>query len=275
MCVIFKVDPSCYYKWLKGLPTSRSLRRILIATEISNIYFQNHGRYGSPRITKELAVKGIIVCRSLVGRIMLELDIHKSPKLKYKRTTISSHKYPVSQNLLNQNFKVSGKNNVWVSDITYISTGDGWLYLTIVIDLFDRKVIGWALSSTMKASDTSIAALKIALLNRPLSDNEQLVFHSDRGIQYACKAFVSTLQKKNQILQSMSGKGCCYDNAVAESFFKTLKTELVYQQKYATRIEAKESITDYIENFYNSGRRHSAIKNLTIDEFNIKKSNND
>ncbi|REG99792.1 IS3 family transposase [Flavobacterium aquicola] len=267
MCKIFKVDPSCYYKWLKGLPTSRAERKVFVTSEISRIYHWSMGRYGSVRITKELSTIGIKTCRSFVGKIMLENHLQKIPKLKFKRTTISSPKYPVAENLLNQKFKVSNQNQVWVSDITYIGTKEGWTYLTAVMDLFDRKVIGWSLSETMKARDTTIVAFKQAMLNRPLDRNQKLIFHSDRGIQYACKDFVYLLTKREQIAQSMSRKGNCYDNAVAESFFKTLKTELIYQNKYTTIKKAKKSIIDYIKNFYNSCRRHSALGNLTIEEF--------
>lgn len=267
MCKIFHIDPSSYYKWLKGLPRSRAERKVFIISEISRIYHWSQGRYGSRRIAKELSSLDIKVCRSFVAKIMLENNMPRIPKLKFKRTTISSPKYTAAANLLNQNFKVSNQNQVWVSDITYIRTKKGWLYLTAVIDLFDRKVVGWSLSETMKAIDTTIAAFKQALRNRPLAGNQKLIFHSDRGIQYACKDFVSILTKSNQIVQSMSRKGNCYDNAVAESFFKTLKTELIYQNKYTTIKKAKKSIIDYIKNFYNSCRRHSALGNLTIEEF--------
>jgi len=267
MCKVFHIDPSSYYKWLKGLPTSRAERKVFIISEISRIYHWSQGRYGSRRIAKELSSIDIKVCRSFVAKIMLENNMPRIPKLKFKRTTISSPKYTAAANLLNQNFKVSNQNQVWVSDITYIRTKKGWLYLTAVIDLFDRKVVRWSLSETMKAIDTTIAAFKQALRNRPLAGNQKLIFHSDRGIQYACKDFVSILTKSNQIVQSMSRKGNCYDNAVAESFFKTLKTELIYQNKYTTIKKAKKSIIDYIKNFYNSCRRHSALGNLTIEEF--------
>lgn len=267
MCRIFQVDSSCYYKWLKGLPASRAERRIFITSEISRIYHWSQGRYGSPRITKELAALGIKVCCSLVRKIMAEQQLRWITKLKFKRTTLSYPKYPAAKNLLNQDFKPASQNKAWVSDITYIRTAEGWAYLTTVIDLFDRKVIGWSLSETMKAMDTSIAALRKALLNRPLVSDRKLIFHSDRGIQYACKKFTCILSKNSQILQSMSRKGNCYDNAVAESFFKTLKTELVNRHKYKNRKQARKSIHDYIENFYNTVRRHSALGNLTIDEF--------
>lgn len=267
MCQIFNVDPSCYYKWIKGIPTSRAFRRVFITSEISRIYHWSRGSYGSPRIAKELSAIGIKVCRSLVGKIMMEQHLRKVGKRKFKITTISSPKYPLAENKLNQNFNVNRQNEVWVSDITYIHTAEGWAYLTAVIDLFDRKVIGWSLSKTMKATDTTVAAFKKARLSRPLVDNHDLIFHSDRGAQYACKEFVRILAESNHTSQSMSRKGNCYDNAVAESFFKTLKTELVYHNKYATREKAKESIFEYIENFYNIRRRHSALGNLTIGEF--------
>lgn len=188
-------------------------------------------------------------------------------KKKFKITTDSSHKYPVVDNILNREFTVNNQNIVWVSDITYIRTKQGWLYLTTVIDLFDRKVIGWSLSHTMKAKDTSIKAFKMAVINRPINLNQLLIFHSDRGIQYACKEFVLELKKHKSIVKSMSRKGNCWDNAVAESFFKTLKVELVYQNKYQTKQEAELSIFEYIETFYNTNRRHKQLNNLTILEY--------
>lgn len=267
MCQVFQVDRSCYYKWLKKIPTSRTLRKIFITSEICRIYDCSNGTYGSPRITKELAVIGVKACRSFVAKIMQEHNLRSITKLKFKKTTVSSPKYPVADNILNQNFHVGKENEVWVSDITYIHTAEGWAYLTIILDLFDRKVIGWSLSKSMKATDTSIAAFKKAQLNRPLVGNQKLLFHSDRGVQYTCKDFVRILAKSNQVSQSMSRKGNCYDNAVAESFFKTLKTELIYQNKYESTKLATDSIFEYIENFYNIRRRHSALGNLTIVEF--------
>ncbi|KAF2516789.1 IS3 family transposase [Flavobacterium zhairuonense] len=267
MCRAFQVDPSCYYKWLKGLATSRVERRIFITSEISKIYHWSEGRYGSLRISRELAFLGIKACPSFVRKIMAEQQLRWIAKLKFKRTTFSSPRYTAAENLLKQNFTVNRQNQVWVSDITYIRTAKGWAYLTTVIDLFDRKVIGWSLSKTLKAIDTSFAALRKALLNRPLVPNQKLIFHSDRGIQYSSRIFLYALSKNSQILQSMSRKGNCYDNAVAESFFKTLKTELVHRHKYKTKKQAGNSIRDYIENFYNKVRRHSALGYLTIDEF--------
>lgn len=249
----------------------RSERRAVLSAEIFSIYHWSRGRYGSPRIVRELESKGIRASRPFVAKLMREGELRSIVKKKFKKTTNSSHRYPVVENYLNQNFRVKNSREVWVSDITYIRTGQGWLYLTTVIDLFDRKVIGWSLSETMKAQDTSIAALKMARLHRPLQDHDSLIFHSDRGIQYACTEFTSIVGKN--ITRSMSGKGNCYDNAVAESFFKTLKTELVYQNKYETRDHAKNSVFEYIETFYNTQRRHSALGNLTIREYQNLMSN--
>ncbi len=269
-----QVSRSGYYKWLIKTPSKRSLFNMLLITEIKQIYTAKKGRYGSPRITKELQMQGRKVSKPLVAKLMRKEQLRSIIKKRYKVTTDSNHKYPVAANRLMQQFEVSQKNEVWVSDITYIHTQQGWLYLTTVIDLSDRKVIGWALSETMNAKETSIAAFKMALINRPLNANTELIFHSDRGIQYACEEFVSELNKYKTIVRSMSRKGNCWDNAVAESFFKTLKTELVYHHKYATRLEAKLSIFEYIETFYNTTRRHHHLNNLTITEYQNLITNN-
>lgn len=198
---------------------------------------------------------------------MMENHLRSIVKSKFRKTTNSSHRYLTAQNILQQDFKTARYNEVWVSDITYIETDQGWLYLTVVIDLFDRKVIGWSLSENLKAKETSIRAFKNAVVKRPLEPNRKLLFHSDRRTQYACLWFTSLLEGTGQITRSMSGKGNCFDNVVAESFFKTLKTELVYHNRYATKEKAKDSISGYIENFNNKHRRHSALGNLTIEEF--------
>jgi putative transposase len=171
-------------------------------------------------------------------------------------TTDSKHKFAVAENKLKRDFKPSEMGKAWVSDITYIKTQEGWLYLTTVLDLADRKVIGWALSNSMHASKTTVPALRMAVRNRTVTPG--LIFHSDRGVQYACTEFTNVLKAYN-IEQSMSRKGDCWDNAVAESFFKTLKTECVYRRKFANRKEAEIEIFEYIEVWYNRKRRHSAL----------------
>lgn len=266
MCELLKVSKSGYYKWLHTVPSKRANRRAILLKEIQVAYANSERRYGSPRITVELREKGIKVSEVLVARIMRKNNIRSIVRRRYKVTTDSSHSYPVVDNVLDRKFCVAEKNIAWVSDITYIHTKEGWMYLTAVIDLFQRKVIGWALSNTMKAAETTVAAFKMACINSPIDTNKELIFHSDRGIQYACDEFRVIVGKHRNIVRSMSRKGNCWDNAVAESFFKTLKTELIYHHTYKTKQQAKLSIFDYIERFYNKRRRHSHIQQRTINE---------
>lgn len=218
------------------------------------------GRYGSPRIAEELRSYGIPVSRPRVARLMNRNGIRSIMKRKYKVTTNSDHLYPVNENLLHQDFSTESVGEKWVSDITYIRTEEGWLYLTVIMDLADRKIVGWSMDSSMSAGSTVVAAWKMAIKNRPVVG--KLIFHSDRGIQYASNEFRKYL-KGLPVLQSMSRKGNCWDNAIAESFFKTLKTELIYHRKFETRKQAKLEIFDYIEVWYNIKRRHSALNYLT------------
>ena len=191
---------------------------------------------------------------------------------KYRvQTTNSRHPYGVSENYLQQDFTASRLAQKWVSDLTYIKTNEGWLYLTTVIDLADRKVIGWALSKTMKAKETTVAAFNMAVNNRPVV--LPLLFHSDRGVQYACSEFTSKL-KKWPVTQSMSRKGNCWDNAVAESFFKTMKTEMVYHKSFQTKAEAKLAVFEYIEVWYNRQRTHSTLGYLTPCQYEKSLLNN-
>ncbi len=196
---------------------------------------------------------------------MKKANIKSIIRKKYRvQTTDSKHTYVVAPNHLNRDFSAQTIGQKWVSDLTYIRTGEGWLYLTAILDLADRKVVGWAMSDTMKAADTTIAAWKMAIINRPVS--QHLLFHSDRGVQYACTDFKDHL-KGLPVLQSMSRKGNCWDNSVAESFFKTLKTELVYHTHYYTKEQAKLSIFEYIECWYNKKRRHSALGNRSPQQY--------
>ena len=208
--------------------------------QICVIHKKSKGTYGSPRIREELKKIYVCVSRRRVARLMKTAGIHVKTKKRFKATTDSKHKFPVAPNLLNREFKVDEQGKVWVSDITYIRTKEGWLYLTVIIDLCDRKVIGWSISSTLKTSETVVPAWKMAVKNRPLSD--YLIFHSDRGVQYACTDFKELLSANPYVMQSMSRKGDCWDNAVAESFFKTLKTEWIYRNKYATKKQATISV---------------------------------
>ena len=264
MCFLFKVSRSGYYNWLDRKPSDRAEANKMILVEIKQVYKQSRYTYGSPRITVELNDKGIRVSKPRVARLMKQAGIRSIRQKKYKVTTDSNHNYRVNANLLNRNFNPQKLAKAWVSDITYIKTAEGWLYLTVIIDLADRKVIGWALSQTMKAKDTIIPAWTMARTNRSITGS--LIFHSDRGVQYACDEFRIELKKSPLVRQSMSRKGNCWDNAVAESFFKTLKTELVYHHCFKTRKQANLMIFEFIEVWYNRKRRHSALGYLSPEQ---------
>jgi len=267
ICKVLGVSKSGYHKWLTRMPSKRALFNEQLTKEIKQVYDQCKRRYGSPRIAKELQMRGIRASEKLVAKLMRKEEIRSIIRKRYKVTTNSKHKYPVVENKLMRQFSVARENKVWESDITYISAQQGWLYLTSVIDLMDRKVIGWSFSHTMLAKETSIAAFRMALINRPIKEKDELIFHSDRGIQYACEEFTSEIGRHKNIVRSMSRNGDCWDNAVAESFFKPLKVELIYHNKYSTTQQAKLSIFEYIETFYNTVRRHKQLNNLTILEY--------
>lgn len=266
MCTILKISRSSYYAWLNRKVSLREKRREELKAEIKRVFELSKKRYGSPRVTVELNCQGIKASRPLVAKLMRELGLRSIVKKKFRITTNSEHKFTIAKNHLNREFITDTSNQVWVSDITYLRSKEGWSYLTTIIDLYDRKVIGWSLSSRMHATQTVIPAFKMAKINRPISNQQQLIFHSDRGVQYACDAFRNELKKSKNIIQSMSRKGNCWDNAVAESFFKTLKTELIYHNKYQTRKQLELSVFEYIETWYNKKRRHSHLCNLTIFE---------
>lgn len=268
MCRILDVSTSGYYKYRSRTLSRRAQYNLILLEEIKKIHYRNKKRYGSPRIAKELETLGFHASEKLIRKLMRSASLKSVFKRNYKVTTDSSHKYPIAENILDRKFTASNKNEVWVSDITYIKASFRWLYLTVIIDLFDRTVVGWALSTSLATKQTSIKALEMALANRHIKADSFLVFHSDRGIQYACKEFVQEISKHRSVIRSMSRKGNCWDNAVSESFFKTLKTELIYKKHYKTKQEAEESISAYIGTFYNTQRRHSHLDNLTIPEYN-------
>ncbi|MEO6902187.1 MAG: IS3 family transposase, partial [Bacteroidia bacterium] len=248
--------------WLDGKSSKREESNRTLTKEIQIVYHHSKGTYGSPRIAKELNCKGITASKKRVAKLMRKEGIQSKIRKKYKVTTDSNHKYPVAKNVLSRNFQVDELATAWVSDITYIHTNQGWLYLTIILDLADRKVIGWALSDSLKACDTVVPAWEMAIKNRAIY--KPILFHSDRGVQYACDEFLIHLKANKNVTQSMSRKGNCWDNAVAESFFKTLKVECVYHDKFATRKQAELTVFEYIETWYNRNRRHSALNGLTI-----------
>ena len=265
MCKVLGVSRSGYYSWLKRKPSKRALEDKELMEQIRVIHKKSKGTYGSPRICEELKKNYVHVSRRRVARLMKQAGIRNIVKKRFKATTDSKHQFPVAPNLLNREFKVDELCKVWVSDITYIRTTEGWLYLTVIIDLCDRKVIGWSISRTLKTSQTVVPAWKMAVVNRPVCDS--LIFHSDRGVQYACTEFKETLAGNPFVKQSMSRKGDCWDNAVAESFFKTIKTEWIYRNKYATKRQATVSVFEYIETWYNTQRSHSSLNYLSPVEF--------
>lgn len=265
MCQILKVSTSSYYYWLKKPVSKRKIENLRLTRLIKEIHINSRKTYGSPRITTELRMRGYQVSKRRVSRLMKENGIISRIKRKFKATTDSKHSYNIAPNLLNQQFKVSRKSQVWVSDITYIKTEKGWVYLTVIIDLFDRKVVGWATSQHMNTKYTIIPAWKMAVNNRDI--NQEIIFHSDRGVQYACNEFKKIIMHNKFIKQSMSRKGNCWDNAVAESFFKSLKVEWIYPYSFKSKNQATLAVFEYIESWYNTNRRHSALNGLTINEF--------
>jgi putative transposase len=267
ICKILGVSKSGYYHWNDRKPSQRTLHNLALTEQIKIIHLRNNKRYGSPRIARELKVSGFHASEKLVRKLMKQASLQSVFKKKFKTTTDSSHSYPVAENRLDRKFTVGRENETWVSDVTYIRTAKRWLYLTTVIDLFDRKVIGWALSTTITAKNTSVSAFRMALANRAITNNSSLIFHSDHGIQYACGEFVREIDSHKSVTRSMSGKGNCWGNAVAESFFKTLKVELIYQNRFQNKYEAESSISEYIEKFYNTNRRHGHLDNLNIFEY--------
>ena len=222
-------------------------------------------RYGSPRIAKELEARGVKCSENRVARRMRLSGIVAKTRRRFKVTTRSKHNYPVTYNLINQNFNTERPDQTWVSDITYVWTSEGWLYLAVILDLFSRQAVGWSMSHSL-SQELALKAFRQALWRR--SPGSGVIFHSDQGVQYACQAFRDLL-KEHKFVQSMSNKGNCYDNAVAESFFHTLKTELVYFESYQTRDEARKSIFEYIEIFYNRQRRHSTLGYLSPVNFEL------
>jgi putative transposase len=263
MCRVLGVSRSSYYKRKNKGRSKRAKENEKILEMIRQIYSESKQRYGSPRITAELNRRGIVCNKKRISRIMRENGIEARIFRKYRNTTQSDHRREKSANLLNREFNRRMPNEVWTSDITYIPTAEGWLYLATVIDIYSRKVIGWQLDKSLN-SELVERALDNALLGRKIKRG--IIFHSDQGIQYTNENFRKML-KENGFVQSMSRKGNCWDNAITETFFHTLKTELTNRIKYKTREEARVSIFEYIEIFYNRQRLHSAIGYCTPVEY--------
>ena len=263
LCEALEIPKSIYYDWL-NVPLSKRENKLKELDEMIKIIFQEHKcRYGSTRIAIELKARGIPCTRIRVSERMKFLSLIPKAKRRFKMTTDSHHKNPVAKNLLQQDFNATKRNEKWLTDITYISTQEGWLYLCVFIDLYSRSIIGWSMSDRLKATLVE-DALIMALFRRGFP--EGVIVHSDRGVQY-CSNGYQQLLKANHLICSMSSVGCCYDNAAMETFFHTLKVELVHDEKYETREVAKTSIVEYIECYYNRKRRHSAINYRIPAEF--------
>jgi putative transposase len=263
LCRVLEVTRSGYYAWEKRDPSERAIDDQKLALEIAAIHKASGETYGSPRVHAELRAKGIDVSCKRVARLMRELGIRSLRKRRFKATTDSGHTLPVADNILDRKFEVDAPDVAWVTDITYVRTDEGWLYLAAILDLFSRRVVGHAMSDRIDRA-LVLKALGDALGRR--APDESLLHHSDRGSQYASGDYQDALRERGLVC-SMSRKGNCWDNAVAESFFATLKTECVYPRRFATRAEAREAIFHFIEVFYNGRRRHSTLGYMTPVEF--------
>lgn len=266
-CNTLDISRSGYYAWLKRPESKRAKEDAVLLQHIRAIHEKSDRTYGSPRVTEDLRAEGFSVNEKKVARLMRENKIASEAVKKFKITTTdSNHDLPVAERLFETEnaHAVMGPNQVWAGDITYVQTGEGWLFLAIFLDIFTRKVVGFSCDDNME-TDLILKALEMALGRQEAKDGE-LIAHSDRGSQYASDAFNSRLRLAG-IIASMSRKGNCYDNAHVESFFHSLKTELVYRRNFKTREEAKRAIFDWIETWYNRERRHSALGYMSPVEY--------
>jgi transposase InsO family protein len=268
-CRVLGVSASGYYDWRDRGPSLRAVANQNLLHDIQRIHWDNHQRYGSPRVHKTLKDEGQHVGRARIEKIMRDNDLRGICRRKVRiKTTDSNHNLPVAENLLDRNFGALGPNQKWSADITYIPTDEGWLFLAIILDLFSRKIVGWSMRDHMRTELASTALMMAIQRQRP---GPGLIHHSDRGSQYASGEYRQALTAAKMV-QSMSRKGNCWDNAPAESFFHTLKTELVHHRRYATREEAKRDIFTYIEGYYNRRRIHSSLGYITPEQMELKAS---
>lgn len=271
MCNLLMISRNSYYQWQRNSNRIKGNKTTILKSKIIQIWQENRKVYGSYKITKMLAREGYYYHPSYISRLMQQMGIKSQTKRKYVTTTDSNHDYKISPNILNRNFNVNKLGKVWVSDITYIRCKEKWVYLTTMLDLADRKIVGWSLSEDMTVENTVYKAWIRARKNREISDD--FIFHSDRGVQYAANKMTNIFKHNKKINQSMSRKGNCWDNAVAESFFKTIKCELIYRKSFKTYIEAYNQIDKYIQ-WYNNKRIHEYLNYLTPLEMEVKLKNN-
>jgi transposase InsO family protein len=268
MCQVLDVSQSGFYSWRERPASQRQITNDDLTTKIHMEFNWHKRRYGSPRITKSLNKQGIKCSKNHVAAIMKKEGLIAKQKRRFRKTTDSNHNLPTAPNILAGNFECHFINTAWVSDITYIWTLEGWLYLCAILDLCSKKVIGWAISESIDSQ------LVLDAFWRAYKDEKPppgIIFHSDKGVQYACYAVAQTL-KDCGVIQSMSRRGNPYDNAVSESFFNTIKTEEVYQQTYITKQQARTCLFEYIEIYYNRVRLHSALGYLSPVEFELGKA---
>ena len=264
MAEVLEASRTGYYAWMKqGCQSRRQRRDVEDLAIIRAAFVETKETYGSRRLSKHLHQNGCPIGRTRVERLMRENDIVPKTVKKFKATTNSNHDYPVAPNLLNRNFTVRNPNTAWVSDITYVATGEGWLYLAAVMDLCTGKIVGWGMGESMTANLVCDALKQAVSRQKP---SQGVVCHSDRGVQYACRDY-RRLLKKLGFVQSMSRKGNCWDNAPMESFFGTLKTELIYHEDYQTRNQARASIFEYVEAVYNRVRLQEKLGFLSPESF--------
>lgn len=263
MCRVLQVSRSGYYAHIDRAPSHRHSEDAKLKPHIQAAHTKSRGTYGRLRVVKELVQQGLEVGKHRVARLMREIGLRDVPQRRFRKTTNSQHDKPVAPNVLARRFEAERPNQFWTTDITYIRTWEGWLYLAVVLDLFSRRVVGWGMRSHLR-TELALEALYMALGRRV--PGAGLLHHSDRGVQYAAESYQDVLDDHG-IICSMSRRGDCWDNAVTESFFGTLKTELVYRHPWPTRRHAKNAIADYIEAFYNPYRLHSALDYLSPMEF--------
>jgi putative transposase len=254
-CAVLGVSASGYYAWKGRAASSRQRRDLLLLAHIRADFATSNETYGSPRMHAELNENGVVVGRHRVARLMSENGLKARQKTRFKKTTDSDHGGPVATNVLDQDFAADGPDQKWGVDISYVWTAEGWLYLAIVVDLFSRRIVGWQLSDRMKRGLAMSALQRAINLRRPPPG---LIHHSDRGSQY-CSDDYRRMLRDHSFVASMSGRGNCYDNAMVETVFKTIKSELIWRTAFATRDQASKAIGQYIEGFYNPRRRHSSL----------------
>ena len=264
LCRVLEVSRAGFYAWRSREPSKAEARREELTERVKEIPTRVKARYGSPRMHAELVACGHACCENTVARVMREAGIAAKTTRKFRQTTDSNHPHSVADNILDREFDPEEPNASWVSDVTYIPTREGWLYLAVVVDLFSRMVVGWSMAATM-TSRLVVDALEMALSDRSEGSSDR-VAHSDRGSQYASEHYQRRLEQE-RITCSMSRRGNCWDNAPMESFFASLKKELVHDEDYVTRAQATASIFEYIEVFYNRVRRHSTLGYVAPAEY--------